>query len=349
MAFSGPLIVFSLARPQLVSYLFFAAYLSLLLRAKYFRDLRYLVIPPVLMVAWVNFHGGYLIGIVLMVLFVGAELTRRFLCAGVDGGAGMNGAEKRYYRLLVASTVVTLLASLCNPDLWERWLYPLTVVSMKATEHIAEWQSYNFRKIIGQWYLLICISFYLLMVYRKSKPDFTEVLVPTVFIIGGFISSRHSPFASLAAIPFAAICLRDGSLDGIAKIWRAKAGILGKLRPSQPSSPAAGTTTQHILLNWAAIAIVFGVILPQILDMEAYFSNRSKRLPVQAADFVLKNDLRGKMFNVYSFGGYLIHRLYPERRVFIDGRADLYGDAFMDEYLEIEVAGRESARADGQI
>ena len=79
MAFSGPLLAFSLARPQLVSYLFFAAYLSVLLRAKYFRDLRYLVIPPVLMVAWVNFHGGYLIGIVLMVLFAGAELTRRLL------------------------------------------------------------------------------------------------------------------------------------------------------------------------------------------------------------------------------------------------------------------------------
>ncbi len=76
--------------------------------------------------------------------------------------------------------------------------------------------------------------------------------------------------------------------------------------------------------------------------MEAYFSKRSEVLPVQATDFVLNNNLQGKMFNLYRFGGYLIHRLYPERSVFIDGRADLYGDAFFDEYKEIKEGGEKA-------
>jgi hypothetical protein len=38
--------------------------------------------------------------------------------------------------------------------------------------------------------------------------------------------------------------------------------------------------------------------------------------------------------NHYNWGGYLIWRLYPEYRVYIDGRADLYGDSFLDEFAE---------------
>ena len=38
------------------------------------------------------------------------------------------------------------------------------------------------------------------------------------------------------------------------------------------------------------------------------------------------------MFNAYSWGGYLIYRLYPDFPVYIDGRADLYGPAFFSQY-----------------
>ena len=40
------------------------------------------------------------------------------------------------------------------------------------------------------------------------------------------------------------------------------------------------------------------------------------------------------MFNLYEWGGYLIDRLYPDERVFIDGRADLHGD-LVPEYQDI--------------
>ncbi|MBS1874611.1 MAG: hypothetical protein JSU00_15455 [Acidobacteria bacterium] len=43
--------------------------------------------------------------------------------------------------------------------------------------------------------------------------------------------------------------------------------------------------------------------------------------PVAAADFLLANHLAGPIFNTYEQGGYLIWRLAPETRVFIDGRA----------------------------
>jgi len=39
----------------------------------------------------------------------------------------------------------------------------------------------------------------------------------------------------------------------------------------------------------------------------------------------------GPIFNHYDWGGYLIFKLYPVTRVFIDGRADLYGDHLMEQ------------------
>jgi hypothetical protein len=37
------------------------------------------------------------------------------------------------------------------------------------------------------------------------------------------------------------------------------------------------------------------------------------------------------MLTAYDWGGYFIWKLYPQYPVFIDGRADVYGDLFMDE------------------
>jgi hypothetical protein len=50
----------------------------------------------------------------------------------------------------------------------------------------------------------------------------------------------------------------------------------------------------------------------------------ARYFPDQIARFVKARDLRGNMLNSYSFGGYLIWSLYPQRHVFIDGRNEVY-------------------------
>jgi len=42
--------------------------------------------------------------------------------------------------------------------------------------------------------------------------------------------------------------------------------------------------------------------------------------PEGAVEFIEENGISGKMFNEYVWGGYLIWRLYPDHRVFVDGR-----------------------------
>jgi hypothetical protein len=59
-----------------------------------------------------------------------------------------------------------------------------------------------------------------------------------------------------------------------------------------------------------------------------------ERIPSRAVQWIKDNKPPGPIFNSYNWGGYLIWELreYP---VFIDGRADLYGDEILSEWSEI--------------
>jgi hypothetical protein len=56
---------------------------------------------------------------------------------------------------------------------------------------------------------------------------------------------------------------------------------------------------------------------------------------VEGAEFIRQRYPEARMFNSFLWGSYLINALYPEQRVFIDGRPDMYGDALVDEYMDV--------------
>ncbi|HEV8659976.1 MAG TPA: hypothetical protein VGS96_15325 [Thermoanaerobaculia bacterium] len=70
-------------------------------------------------------------------------------------------------------------------------------------------------------------------------------------------------------------------------------------------------------------AISLAVILILYFPFQRGFGEASY-FPDGIARFTKQRDLRGHMLNSYGFGGYLIWTLYPERRVFIDGRNEVY-------------------------
>jgi hypothetical protein len=54
--------------------------------------------------------------------------------------------------------------------------------------------------------------------------------------------------------------------------------------------------------------------------------------PVKAVDWLKQNPQSGNMFNFFPWGGYLLFRLWPSERVFIDGQTDFYGEGLTREY-----------------
>jgi hypothetical protein len=62
-------------------------------------------------------------------------------------------------------------------------------------------------------------------------------------------------------------------------------------------------------------------------------------LPAKAVQFIQENKPAGPLFNSYNWGGYLIFKLWPDYPVYIDGRTDLYDDAFIRRYLDVVAGG----------
>jgi hypothetical protein len=315
-------------RPQLVTYALFATFLSILLGYKYFQSIKPLYFLPLLMVIWVNAHGGYIIGIVLLTVFTLCEWLYYWLFEQRDSN------DKESPTRLTLVTIVTMLASAANPDFVNHWLYPFYVMDMEATKTlISEWQSPNFLLPIFQGYLLLVIGFFILQIYSKKTHDITEIIIPTFFIMTGFVSVRHIPLALLTLVPFTTRTISIG-LNNTLIAHR----IRTKLAPlySRVLGQGKQLGDMEYVFNWI-------ILLLSALALFAYYpifhekdhEKLNASIPLDSIDFIIDAGITGNMFNTYRFGGYILYRLYPEQRVFIDGRADMYGDEFINEYHKI--------------
>jgi hypothetical protein len=95
-----------------------------------------------------------------------------------------------------------------------------------------------------------------------------------------------------------------------------------------------------VVANVALIAVALGVVVSRASDSvrdSAFQSAARGVLPVGAVEYLQEHGVRGRLFNSYDWGGYLIHSL-PDVKVFVDGRSDLYGDFLVDPYLRIAEA-----------
>ena len=57
--------------------------------------------------------------------------------------------------------------------------------------------------------------------------------------------------------------------------------------------------------------------------------------PETAASIILEDYPGARIFNVYDYGGYLIHYFYGENLVYVDGREEMYGEPFMQRYWDL--------------
>ena len=235
------------ARPQLVTYLLFAAYLYILLSYKYHQARLSLVALPLLMLIWVNAHGGYVIGIALTGLFTACEWIVYWM------GQGRDPAHKLRLVRLTQVACATVLASLANPDLLEHWLYPFQVLGMQANERIQEWTSANFHEFGPRAYLMLVLLFLLSCTYAVRKPDFTEIVVPLFFLVNGFIALRHIPLAVLVLIPFTALAFSRGALAALSALWRSS--TLAK-RYQQDTAASKQLGQGEYVLNWLVLGMI---------------------------------------------------------------------------------------------
>ncbi len=299
-------------RPQMLT-AFLLAVCALLLTMYLDGKTRALWPLPFLFALWVNLHGGYIIGLVLVGLTV-------------LGSVFPPGAHRPALppRPLAAAAGLSLAATLLNPRGFEAWLYPFTYFRAGNVSqlHVAEWQSPNFHQPLFFLFGAFLLSMILLGIGRRPL-GLVEVLWTVVFTALGLESIRHVPLVGVIAAP-----LLGARAQAEFSVFRRS--IAAWRRP---------------LLLVAASAALMIVVLAAVLaparraTLQLGWEPSSAGYPSGAVAYLRNHDLPGNLFNEYGWGGYLIYHLYPARRVFIDGRADVYGDSFGQQYDTIVTLG----------
>jgi hypothetical protein len=308
-------------RPQMFTFLL-ASLLLLILERSCERP-RLLWWTPPLMVLWVNLHAGYALGIALMALFlVGDALDA---ACGFDGrdatalNSNARPAPLARFQALALAIVVSVGVAPLNPYGAAMYTYPLETLRSRAMQsYIGEWLSPDFHqhRYLPALAMILATVALPALSPRRLRPR--EILLLSVTTFASLRSVRHIPIYTLIAIPV---------LSAMLQAWFEERGVTRRLESNPTPMTAAKTLINAVLL---AAFLVF------LLARVSYVTHRqaeaeAKEFPAAAVSFIWARRPPAPMFNHYNWGGYFIWRLYPEYQVYIDGRADLYGDAFMDD------------------
>lgn len=299
------------ARPQTFSFLFASLFLLIIEKSATRPRLLWCTVP--VMVLWVNLHAGYAVGLALLALaWLGSWLDEKWEATSGDQWGPW---RKRLILMMVLCAAVVPL----NPNGFRLYLYPLqTLHSGAMNQYIAEWASPNFHQLrfLPFAAMLIAVLGLAALSRRGLRPS--EILYVLVFTFAALRSVRHIPLFVLVAVPVVS--------SQAATWWR-------KWRPESdqhPASPSRLAMNATILLAFLAFTLVRTTTIA-----ERQPASEVRNFPADAVRYIEASPLPAPMLNQYSWGGYLIWELYPKYRVFIDGRADVYGDSFMKDFADL--------------
>jgi hypothetical protein len=293
-------------RPQMLSLLLTSLWLVILERSARNPKLLYWTLPLILL--WVNLHAGFALGLALSALFLVGQWIE-----------GVMSWEKnmRSLRFPALMLALDLLLVAFNPNGVKLFWYPIeTLRSAAMQNYIAEWASPNFHRAEYWPFLLILLSVFAILSCARTNLRASELLLLVVSFFAALRSIRLIPLFAMIAVPI---------------VSRRVAAWLRRRAPKQ--APAVHKTTFRPALHAAiviAMAIFANIQITRVIRAQP--QAETLNFPVGAVAFLQAHPLAGPIFNHYDWGGYLIWKLYPSTRVFIDGRADVYGESLFRDF-----------------
>lgn len=308
-----------LARPHIFSHLMTVGW-YFLLNAHQTGARKSLWILPALMALWVNLHGGFIIGFILLALYY----TVNFIPAVAATGEVREEARRKTREILWV-IAASLAAAALNPTGWKILLFPFRVLSNQfMMDHIREYVSPNFHNIEILAFKFLILILLALFASAPKKPRPVDILLVIVFANMALYSARHIPLFAFISAP---IVFR---LAESLMIEYGRAG--GFLR--RKSEEIASSDRSALGYVWPAVAVLAVSVWAAGGGVRFAFDPNLK--PVAAVEFLKREPIRGNMFNDDEFGDYIIYAAWPEYKVFFDGRSDMYGEDRLKEYYKIK-------------
>lgn len=284
---------------------------------------------PVLLVLWANLHGAFVTGLAVLWIVLAAEVGKRWLPR-----RPFPVMAWRRLGWLALAALLSSAAPMLNPVGPRIWSYVLGIWSNPAIRNlIAEWQPVSTEAGTSAIFILALLAVPLLAALRRRLPDPTDMLLlaATAWLAIGAV--RNLMWFGLVLAPALA---RAGKRSAALEQASAQSGSA-----PAPAEPPPIPALHIAILATAALLIVLSLpwVKGYLLIPENLRGLYAVDTPISTAEAILEQDLPGPLFHQMESGSYLLWRLYPRYRVFIDPRIELYPDEVWQEYLDLS-AGR---------
>ena len=291
-------------------------------------------------VLWVNMHGFFIFGPLMVLLALAAESIKRRVPLPYEWnsvGRLTDNEFKRLQHILVA----LLLACLVNPLFIKGALYPLKVLFMATGdskvffEHITELQKPLTKHTL--WNLFHYAPYKLLIImsavsffFNRRKVDISSFFLWVAFLVFSLSAIRNLTYFACAAFLVIMVNCMTLNFENVAPVRF----ISRKFKLLTAIFAKVG------LIIWM---LNFGLGLSDraYVDIDTYETKSEYRgvsqrsFAYHAVDFLIAQNIKGNFFNDFNSGAYLVGRTFPNIKVFIDGRTEVYGGQFFKTYHKL--------------
>ncbi len=279
-----------LARPQLFMLPLMTAWTVEMLAARD-ADRPPRLVFALLMTAWANLHGSYVLAFVVAGAF------------GLEALTAPNADRIKVIRGWGLFGLASLACAMITPLGPAGIIHPFTLMGMKVLPHIVEWRSEDFSQL-SAFAIALLVTLYVCLGRGVRVPPVRLLLLLAMF----YMSLQHVRHQLVLAV-LAPLILA-------APVGQALGHAREAVRPARA------------LLAGFAVAAVLLLGLRVALPVQRVDGPTS---PVTALAHVPAELAAQPVLNGYGLGGYLIAKGV---RPYIDGRADMYGDAFTEAYFQ---------------
>jgi hypothetical protein len=299
-------------RPQTVSLLLFVLLYGILEQVASRPWL--LLIPPLIMALWVNVHGGFPIGLIL----IGAYVAARIIEQRWMSPERQRGDLPLWLLCLLAS----LAATLANPYGWRVYDYVILTSNVASGRPIDEWLPPSLHLLTGKVWALSLLLLLIGLAFSPRRPTVREVCLLVCFLPLACGSVRMVAWWLLICTPILAAQLTA--------LWpRLRQFDVADDRPSFGNALAC-----------SCLVLVMIFSLPWLEAFNPILSRpeRSHRTEtdLQAlADRLRAEGSRGRIFTRFAWGEYLGWSLARDFTVFMDGRIEIIPDEVWQQYVAV--------------
>lgn len=286
-------------RPQTLSLLFCAVVVTLLVRHAQAPHRRTAWLLPLVFLLWAQVHAACVVGVLLVALWLGGRVLDALADRAWD-------QRRRELGHLAVGLCLALLAVLITPHRMTHFAYARFTAGLGALTHTQEWQpprplAWEIPDVYAYGLVLAVVT---VLARARRRAGWAEIAVAGALLVLALAAVRHIPLACVGVAPLLAAA---------------------HARPAH--APASGLRRHGAGL----VLVAVGVLAVTWGKHDGNAARYAAVEPVAGARALALLDGEWRVFTTYNTGSYVLNAAPGRLRVFIDSRADVFGDELFAE------------------